>query len=798
MSKSYRIHRLFINNFKLVDETELNFEGKDLVVLDGPNGYGKTTIFDCIELTLTGKIHRIKNNEITKGNRGANRNIFQKKENKETYIILELKDKNDLKDTLILAIYIASTVGRKGKKASNTWDRIKRVKLEKYKTDFQSLQTAKVITNEDINTIFGIKDIESFFNIINYVQQEEALHFLKQKDAERHSLISNLIDIQKEKSENEKFKFLEKRLKGSIKSLKSKQKTNDNELQKYQQLTDKDNIDPSDYVSIFEILGLSDRQDLWDKEIKTKISLENRNTYINDVESVKGFLKNKESFLNNFLLEQKTTNDYRLLLKHFICGWNFEKNHKNLNQKFEDYSFLKKTKNELKKDRVITSFKTLDVIKLQNILSIIIDKDNITVYLDKIEFIQISESNISKALGILLQKRQEFEREFKAILEKNEVNVSDKKCPLCGTDFELRRLLLENFENQNNLLSSLSSENMANKNELFDELYSNHIDTIIDLINRYLENPENNVEKDFLNQIAIPQSYLPAIAEFIKWSEENKIIINDKLNKELNQVLNRKEIEQRINAIIQQIKNLEKRVPNYEKIKSIFLTVFAGDKSTLELISLSILDDKIRYINGQFHKFNNDELTRINTEKETLSNQLKKKNLVLNKVTTIAQTYKETIKSYTKKIVKEIEIPFFIYSGRIIQEYENGNGIFIQTFDDRELKGDNVMIFTSKSDDEHDALHSLSSGQLSALVIAFMLTLNKIYGDNGLNTILIDDPVQTMDDINSASFVDILRNEFSDRQHILSTHELDSSLYLRYKFKKYGLSVQRINVKNEI
>lgn len=37
--------------------------------------------------------------------------------------------------------------------------------------------------------------------------------------------------------------------------------------------------------------------------------------------------------------------------------------------------------------------------------------------------------------------------------------------------------------------------------------------------------------------------------------------------------------------------------------------------------------------------------------------------------------------------------------------------------------------------------------------------------------LLIDDPLQTMDDLNISSFIELLRNDFKDKQIILSTHE---------------------------
>ena len=48
---------------------------------------------------------------------------------------------------------------------------------------------------------------------------------------------------------------------------------------------------------------------------------------------------------------------------------------------------------------------------------------------------------------------------------------------------------------------------------------------------------------------------------------------------------------------------------------------------------------------------------------------------------------------------------------------------------------------------EHDVLYTLSSGQLSAVLLSFSIAMNKIYGEEGIKTIYIDDPIQCMDDI---------------------------------------------------
>lgn len=149
--------------------------------------------------------------------------------------------------------------------------------------------------------------------------------------------------------------------------------------------------------------------------------------------------------------------------------------------------------------------------------------------------------------------------------------------------------------------------------------------------------------------------------------------------------------------------------------------------------------------------------------------------------------YKKSLKEYQKKVIKDIEIIFHIYSGRIMQDFQGGLGLFI--YSDK----DGIRFQTNPSK-TFDAVFSMSSGQLSALIISFTLALHKKYSQNKI--ILIDDPVQTMDEINIAGFIELLRNEFYSNQLIISTHEDMASAYMRYKFKNYGLAQKRINLKS--
>lgn len=90
----------------------------------------------------------------------------------------------------------------------------------------------------------------------------------------------------------------------------------------------------------------------------------------------------------------------------------------------------------------------------------------------------------------------------------------------------------------------------------------------------------------------------------------------------------------------------------------------------------------------------------------------------------------------------------------------------------------------------------MSSGQLSALSLSFFLSLHKVYAKAPF--ILIDDPAQSLDEINIASLSDLLRCELKNRQLILSSHEDSIASYLRFRFKRAGLRQKSINMQTHV
>lgn len=160
------------------------------------------------------------------------------------------------------------------------------------------------------------------------------------------------------------------------------------------------------------------------------------------------------------------------------------------------------------------------------------------------------------------------------------------------------------------------------------------------------------------------------------------------------------------------------------------------------------------------------------------------------KITKIKNALDQSIKKYKMEMIEKIKIPFYLYSGKILQNYQQGLGIFI------DMQGStNRVRFLTDSESDHDIIHHLSSGQLAVVSIAFCLALNKVYETtNHFKFLAIDDPVQTLDDINIHSFIELMRHDFKDYQIIMSTHEDDIANYLTYKFNKFDFKCNRLRV----
>ncbi|MNK97340.1 hypothetical protein D3C87_1176660 [compost metagenome] len=202
-----------------------------------------------------------------------------------------------------------------------------------------------------------------------------------------------------------------------------------------------------------------------------------------------------------------------------------------------------------------------------------------------------------------------------------------------------------------------------------------------------------------------------------------------------------------------------------------------------------MLDHKERFVKARYFS----SLTEVAAQLLKLERQEELLKLGLADTANLIEIVNSQIGQYRKKLITDIEIPFYIYSGKILQSHQAGlgQGVFIKDPLGNDVLKNVRLVSDWKTD--HDIMNTMSSGQISAVVIALTLALNRVYAKN-FSTILIDDPVQTMDDINMSSLVELLRNDFSDKQIILSTHEDKVARYFTYKYIKHSGKVKIVNL----
>ncbi|KIM06814.1 MAG: hypothetical protein KU38_12030 [Sulfurovum sp. FS08-3] len=146
----YKIDSIRIFNFKVFDDFAIDFKTSSLVLLGGPNGYGKTTIFDAVELALTGNIERFIKIDIL----GSSDNIVAKDDSKPVIIKIILSVKNQKVE-----------INRRLKQVQKT-------KQNNKVSNFSNLWSLELvengnknpITQKQLEDIIGENDFKDFYN----------------------------------------------------------------------------------------------------------------------------------------------------------------------------------------------------------------------------------------------------------------------------------------------------------------------------------------------------------------------------------------------------------------------------------------------------------------------------------------------------------------------------------------------------------------------------------------------------------------------------------------------------------
>jgi DNA repair protein SbcC/Rad50 len=780
---SIKISRVYIENFKSIEKATLHFKNQTVTVLDGPNGFGKTSIYDVIELILTGSIRRIKQLKINVGNRGYDDYLFAKDQSISIILKIELEvfDANcNLIEKIIIGRKIEPMSLNRSRKRPFDFDYSVHL-LGEFEGDLTDENRSSQIT---VEKLLEISDIESKYGLYHYIEQEESSHLLKKNEKERMDSISKLFNIESEIKEWDILEKVKNKLIHHKKSLNKKisEITIDS--------TASDENAQTSEVEFSQLINIPSNKIVWDQKIIKPLDKEQKAIYLEQLEEIKGLITNFDEFMietKNERIRGIASKDQRLsaliILGHFDEEFEQIKASHILKKMFENI------KSKIENKDIFTDEVNWNLVFEH--FNPIFSKE---VLLQKINFIKgltTNSSNLSRIVEKLLTTRKDLVSKYDEYIGNKQVNGND--CPLCGKEWETYQDLIKQIDNKTELFKEeLDNSGTVILDEI-DKLYEKCLTQLVISIDEFVK---NSITDAFFEQI---QEYKLLNIDFHaakNFFSDLNIDIQTYYNKEKNYVNNLSERVEKIKEVLySRISKSKLENENYKEYQGLYKSIFANNEEVIKGINIANIDQKKDYIEYMYYM----QASELFNKHQRLVKQLELVDESINNLNDTIAIYNEKINGYRAKMISEIEIPFYVYSGKIIQTHQRGIGVFIkeeqsEQTDDPQLKAIN---FVPPEKTAHDIMHSFSSGQLSATVLAFSLALNKVYNNSGLGTLLIDDPIQTMDEINMASFVELLRNDFSNRQIILSTHEDKISMYIRYKFSKYGHKTGNVNVKEE-
>lgn len=732
---SYKIKNISYSNLKYVGMKEINLElSNNLVLLDGPNGYGKSTVFDAIELLMTGEIeHSAKGKLIALANSKDNdisiKGILQSDEGEvELKRIIEAESQFSRQEIL--------------------WNNL-------------------AITQEELFQRLGFS--KSTMGVAIYVSQLKSLSYLEETEKNRKMIVADLIDNKKydlevkcledfknklyEKIQQEETSLNEKLKKeNDIKESLSKQIENINKIQKkkgYERLFPEKDYD-------------FDREQL-DKNIRY-IEM------VRPLEDIKNFLENYNQYRDTKrnMLINKTINLTTDQLKSFF----YQDLIKATNSNLKLYQNIEKLQEMMIRRNVndiseINQILPLTEEEKQHIESIIQKKKNLET---------TSSKNDTKIIN-LSERRKEL---FSAYQEGTQSQIWEKDtCPFCGREGEkLEKLFLETEEALKES-NKVILDDLQHINGEIDKYFEVRTAEVESLLTEYSEDYKNYLRVKNLLRVNVGLDE-KAILEEKKFYfnfegkmefEESLLALNISLEKE----------QSSFDVILG-----EELVGKYDNI----LKEYYSDKSrhTLEQIN-----DKIAYIadyySDDYQNLLNACVEKIKGLQDELDEKQKSNKIMTDYTDKYIDTYKKAHKEYQTKLVERIKVPLYVYSGKVIQNYPMGLGVIAR------IKASQIVFETEKKDD--DVFEYLSAGQLNGVMLSIMLAVRSVLDlDESINLIMIDDPLQTIDDISAFSYADLLAEQFGDAQIILSTHEADKSDLLEFKFRQHGREIKKYNMHN--
>lgn len=765
-----RLSSIEFTNFKVFGSGtyRVNFNNSDLMLLDGPNGYGKTSVFDAIELALSGTIKRFIN---TDGRQTPEDVVVAYDPRSDVLIDVVLSHSPE--DELSFRRKLKSPIPTGAQKISRfpeLWDVFIRGE--------SGWTPAK---QADVDVILDNKNFTRDFHLFHYVQQEEAASFLKSNsETARAAQISQLFgDTAAAEAKYAYLKNTEKRLASqrTIQIQKAELLKSSHNIDGDRESTNADDIE---HRYLLPWLLETTKSPEWDLAEFEAFNQSKFSSFSGELNVMLELVKNRDFYISSLpYLRACRSPD---LVSDYICFYN----------SLDHIQGMDEVKS---RDRMLERCQAALVNgEIPNNLSYIFDLlgrhdfEHFQKDQDTINELRRTSSGLKAIYRKIVAQHTDLNSSLVSLPE-------ESRCPFCGKPHENHNELEVAALVRVSDFTKLLSDQDVSILELANSIKNRFIDPVIAQIVDFRAK-NTAVPDDVMVSLKKAELTKERLIKFDAWLKNCSFSFADLMLPPLSDHVDAERLSLNLEEMMRRIYKstpsapLEYQIANEgDAFDRMFREYFGNRNDNLLSITEEGVEKKMKYLESCFHSSFQVVLKDIAMHMDN-AKRLEK---VEQELAAVAMKVLKKIRQYKKKLIGDIEIPFYIYSGKILQSHQSGigQGVFLKdpTGGD-ELK--NVRLVSNYQRD-HDVLNTMSSGQISAVVISLTLALNKIYAKK-FSPILIDDPVQTMDDINMSSLVELLRNEFPDRQIVLSTHEDKVAKYFVYKYLKYGRKVRQLNL----
>lgn len=807
-----KIKSINLTNFRTYKNLNISLEDKpNIILIYGNNGYGKTAIFDGIEWGLTGKIKRFENS-------------------------LEKKKVNFLKNCFSPKDEIGKV------KIGLTNDYIIEREIEQTPSeDYSKNKLVEGISDEHINQIIfnnidsHCENLNRNFNFSYILSQDLISDFMKRtKEQDRYEQLSEFFGLNEERSYQEFFAEKQTELKTKISKLEKEsvkfksdlsteyiQEGNNSSNEEFKKLDFelKNNLNENIDIKKIERLIIENKKDL--SQIETRS---------NDLKTIYSILLDKELFEKSIIEIEYLTKRNAILTnkiglinksKEILEVDKYLYNKNEISKGLEDFKREKSLKNiQLFNEILSDYYKNLE---MPEYISYFLNKNK-----DKELFIEDYKLRLEllREIDLKIKKKESLN---KLILESDEIyynfNYYSKKmlgiettpeCPLCGNNLISVNELLKKLD------SDLKKKTLNHSKELDNQL-TFLIEDINKVKNKLLKKEETLLKKikDYINEINLRKSTEENLIEnFEKLKEVNYVIDNFfkkygieslleynlfkneniELLKKYNISLEKENEYQkaltktRLNLFSKKNKELEKYKEYKEKINEEELKgqIDNLNYTTQEIKEMIEKLEKYKYL---FHINENiKRIKNIENKINSIKNKVNKYNEIVLEFETAQKSIKSIIEKRISKYIEnhnEIINKFYNY----LNPHKKFENIKLIAKNKPKIRSELGLQMSTVEGEKYNPVYFFSSAQSNTLALSIFLGLNLISNGLNLNTILLDDPIQNMDDINIHSFVDLLKQiSFQeDKQIIISTHDDRIAEYMKFKL---GENLHSIKLKS--